>query len=150
MEKSTIADLITICLCILCLVCAFDIYIFFRSSSIPIVYWFERNEVVSYYSSHPFIQLPNWVLYSLPDGLWLLSYEFIITYLWKYQIKNKLYLSFTIGLPLFACSCELFQINGIIKGTFDILDLICYIFACLIGLSYCYYIKTKIYGKEIN
>ncbi len=75
----------------------------------------------------------DWMLYSMPDGLWLFSYMFIIDAIWNNH-KNILRLLFLWSLPIIAIMSELLQYVSIIPGTFDIVDLLCYIFAVIIFL----------------
>lgn len=85
-----------------------------------------RNSVINY-------SLYDWVKYSLPDGLWLFSYMFIINAIW-HDHKNVSYYVFIWSLPVIAIMFELLQYMAIVPGTFDIIDLSCYILAIVIFL----------------
>jgi uncharacterized membrane protein len=65
--------------------------------------------------------LPQWVYYSLPDGLWVYSFSSALLILWKGQYeKAKIWLF----IPLFSGSMiEIAQGLRIFPGTFDFLDL---------------------------
>ena len=55
----------------------------------------------------PIETVPEWVVYSLPDGMWLLSYMFAMEFIWN---------------------------MGLASGTWDILDLTSYSIAIIIYL----------------
>jgi hypothetical protein len=70
----------------------------------------------------------DWVKYSLPDGLWLFSYMFLIDAIWT-NYKHPMYNAFLWSLPIIAILSELFQFAGVVPGTFDVIDLLCYLLA---------------------
>ena len=71
-------------------------------------------------------KLSEFVLYSLPDGLYCASYILIMDAIWHREkgIVKNLIISI---IPIITISSELFQYLGVVKGTFDIYDLMCYI-----------------------
>lgn len=75
----------------------------------------------------------SWVKYSVPDGLWLFSYMFLIDIIWQNH-KSILYYIFLWSLPVVAIMSELLQYVAIVPGTFDIIDLVCYVSAVIIFL----------------
>ena len=81
---------------------------------------------------------PDWVVYSLPDGLWLLSYLIIIDYIW-HNSYGLMYYCFIFALPVIALLSEVFQLFGVVKGVFDIIDFLFYILALLFYLSIKYF-----------
>lgn len=72
------------------------------------------------------IVLPDFVIYSLPAGLWTASYLLAMYLTTKYQSK-KIRLMLALPLPISAILLEFMQLFGWCPGTFDIYDLICYI-----------------------
>ncbi len=124
------------------------IYVFLRTTDIPIVRFADDIGLRNASSTINASSFPVWIRFSLPDGLWLLSYEMFVSILWKYNCKSKYYLCFCLFLPAFAIVCELFQINGIVRGTFDMADIICYFFATILGISHCITFNYILYGKE--
>lgn len=74
----------------------------------------------------------EWVKYSLPDGLWLFSYMFLIDAIWHNEKKHILYYVFLWSLPIIAIASEILQYVEIVPGTFDIVDLLCYMMAIII------------------
>jgi hypothetical protein len=103
------------------------IYIAFRSLSLRLFSWFETaglNTITSFIRHIAFplkSHLPQWVYYSLPDGLWVYSFSSALLILWKGQYeKAKIWLF----IPLFSGSMiEIAQGLRIFPGTFDFLDL---------------------------
>lgn len=76
----------------------------------------------------------GWVKNSLPDGLWLFSYMFIIDSIWN-GIKSKTFYIFLYSLPFIAIGSEILQYFGIVPGCFDWIDILSYTFAiCLYWL----------------
>jgi glycopeptide antibiotics resistance protein len=84
--------------------------------------------------------MPSWVLYSLPDGLWVYSFSAMLYIIWKESIiRNKV-----IIMPfLILLTSEMLQYLKIINGTFDISD----IFISFI-MSVLLIINLKLYKNE--
>lgn len=82
-------------------------------------------------------KITAWVRYSLPDGLYCAAYILIIDAIW--HDDNRL-IKFTIIslVPLVTISSELLQYLGLVKGTFDVFDLICYMIPPMIYFIYTY------------
>ena len=74
--------------------------------------------------------IPNFIQYSLPDGLWALSYMMMMGTIWDDRNLQKLLLVYTV--PLVAITLELSQIFFSTLGTFDILDILSYSMAIII------------------
>lgn len=89
--------------------------------------------------------ITEWVRYSLPDGLYSAAYILIIDAIWKND--NRL-IKFIIILliPTVTISSELLQYFGLVKGTFDMYDLICYSVPPMIYFIYIYnsFISNKL------
>lgn len=75
----------------------------------------------------------DWIKYCMPDGLWLFSYMFLIDTIWDNH-KCVSYYIFLWILPVIAIISELLQFIMIVPGTFDIMDLSCYLMATIIFL----------------
>ena len=108
------------------------IYILFRASTLKIFTWLNylginildnniRKSALTI-SNH----IPDWILLSLPDGLWLFSYVSLMLYIWKNTItvQNLFWISI---IPAVAIASETAQYFGILQGTFDPMDLLLYI-----------------------
>ncbi len=122
------------------------IYVSFRNETLKMFSWFEAisiSEIISNYRllTLPLKQhLPDWFLYSLPDGLWLFSYVSIILLLWENTISKKNILWFSL-IPTIAISSEIAQLFGLVPGTFDLIDLLFYFLGTLVPLSI--FLKTQ-------
>ena len=119
------------------------IYIFFRSSSLLMFRWFEYIGIFQYiestrnslliYSNH----LPNWIIYALPDGLWVFSYTCFMLSIWTDFTTAKSVI-WTLFIPVFAILTEIGQGLNLIQGTFDSIDVLCYI----VGVAFPYILLT--------
>ena len=85
--------------------------------------------------------LPEWCYYALPDGLWLLSYILLINIIWNSHTWKSII--WIYALPTIAITSELIQLLDSRFGTFDIMDVICYMGAILL-----FELKTKIEWKR--
>lgn len=110
------------------------IYLGYRTETLLMFKW------VDYLGLSPWVKqlrtfctefpLPSWVYYSLPDGLWLLSYMLFMNIIWSKKEEIQ-YIIWLYILPIIAIVSEILQIfiSGI--GTFDIIDLLSYVSAIL-------------------
>ena len=122
------------------------IYLAYRSTSLQMFEWFNNlglHDIVSDIRRNANSNyLHDFVLYSLPDGLWIVSYILIMDVLW-YGDK-KMQIIWAGLLPAIGLSTEFLQITGIVNGTFDFYDILCY------AVPYCIYITFKSYQDEKN
>lgn len=108
------------------------IYLLFRTSTLTMFSWlkyFGLSETVNGFRNSTLAfgdKLPDWILLSLPDGLWVFSYVCLMLLVWHNSLNNKTFL-WVLFAPLLAISSELGQLLGLIPGTFDIVDLILYL-----------------------
>jgi len=104
------------------------IYISFRSVNLRMFVWFDAigiheliykiRELFNPFKSY----IPKWIYFSLPDGLWVYSFSYVLLLIWKDKLKVAivwLIIPFTAG-----CLVELAQLIKVFPGTFDYLDLI--------------------------
>ena len=70
------------------------------------------------------------IIFSLPDGLWAMSYTMLIFHL--RNDKTFKTLIWSILIPVIGILSEIGQLYYLIPGTFDIIDLIMYITAPLL------------------
>jgi len=120
------------------LLCGCAIYLLFRSKTLNIYHWCAT---LGFSSAIDTLRLwvqncnvPNFVRFCLPDGLYSAAYILLIDAIWHKDrgiIKNIIVLL----VPLVTISSELLQLFGIVRGTFDIYDLVCYSFPLLVYLS---------------
>lgn len=111
------------------------IYIIFRSEKLLMFRWFKflnLNHLIQHIRIvNNQYRFPNWFVYNLPDGLWIMSYILISIEIWNRKITpQNIFWIFT--LPLLAIISEIFQFLRIIRGTFDFSDLIFYILGIII------------------
>lgn len=121
------------------------LYLGYRSQELLMFRWVNflgLSNIVSLWREfcfrHP---LPRWCYYALPDGLWLLSYMLLINIIWNSHTWRSII--WTYALPTIAITSELIQLLDSRFGTFDIMDVICYMGAILL-----FELKTKIEWKR--
>lgn len=79
-------------------------------------------------------QPADFVVYCLPNGLWAAAYILIIDRVFASQpLRQRLY--WTAAIPLIGIAAELLQAVGIVPGTFDWLDVLCYSMPYLIYIG---------------
>lgn len=119
------------------------IYITFRTNNLLMFNWFENlglsNEIIFIRNLKNNFSFPNWVIYNLPDGLWLFSYTAILLEIWDYLIDKKTFF-WIFSIPLAAILSEILQLFKIIPGTFDLTDIGFY----LLGTIIPFYLLPKI------
>lgn len=112
------------------------IYILFRTESLLMFKWFRflnlENHIFSTRKIFK-IELPDWFVYNLPDGLWIFSYSLLMLSIWNFKLN--IHSVFWIFLmPFIAIISEILQFFKIIPGTYDIWDLNFYILGTLLPL----------------
>ena len=129
------------------------IYLCFRSDTLLMFQWLDSTLIKSFVSllrqnTIPFSKyLPHWMLYSLPDGLWLFSYVTILRQVWGYRL-SKQNIFWVIFIPGIAIASEIGQMVEIVPGTYDVLDLVCYFLGFFVPIIVCKHI-TRFKG-ELN
>lgn len=145
-NESNIATRKTIARCeialgIAFLACGCAIYLLFRSKSLNIYQWCMTLGITNMIDSLRYtVQdwcMAAWVKYSLPDGLYCAAYILIIDAIWKNDNRFIKYIIISL-VPIVTISSELLQYFGLVKGTFDVYDLICYSIPPMIYLIYIY------------
>ena len=114
------------------------IYFITRSDSIYVNQWLNSidhgNVLRTFQGLILNTQLPGWIIYSLPNGLWMLALILTIMTIWNFKVNVRsipwIILSVASGL-LF----EIFQGFQLIRGTFDIKDLFWIFVAAILPLS---------------
>lgn len=113
------------------------IYVIYRDRSLLMFNWFDAigigNAVNWLRSLFQGERIYGWVKYSLPDGLWVFSYMFIVDAIWDGQ-KNAISITFLWGLPIVAVFSELLQYFGLLPGVFDWMDVVSYMLAIIMFL----------------
>lgn len=118
-----------ICLSVLALFAGGIIYILFRTSEPVFFNWIRTTGSDTWlnmtrHDSLPLGMLfPEWIVFSLPNGLWAFAYALLITGIWSGSKSWLRYLWMT-SIPLLVLGYEFLQYPGIIPGTFCIQDII--------------------------
>lgn len=108
------------------------IYVGFREKNLLMFSWFEQlgisNEIDLFREVVKSESIYGWVKYSLPDGLWLFAYMFLVDAIWNGSKSINSYI-FIYSLPLLALLSEFLQNFGLVSGVFDWIDVASYLFA---------------------
>lgn len=127
------------------------IYIAFRSQNLKMFTWFnnvglDKLILAIRISTVTRINFPKWVVYNLPDGLWICSAILINAVIWNSKINTR-NLIWYLTIPLIAILAEFFQRFNLISGTYDFLDLIFYLLFTIIPIILIK-IKSAYYEKN--
>lgn len=110
------------------------IYLFYRPTTLLVFKWLNFTPVLKNYIIYlrpmVFIPLNDFIIYSIPTGLWSYSAQVTILKVWEKDHNNYKLLWILIFIVMIYFS-ELGQLIGLIRGTFDIKDL------CVLLLSTC-------------
>lgn len=128
------------------------LYIFFRSTSIRMFKWFDflglENIIQLIRSSLYNVKsnIPNWIYFSLPDGLWVYSFTSAILIYWDTnQERARIWLL----IPFFSgILSEILQYFSLFPGTFDYLDL-CFSLFCIFLSIFIINLNYKHYDKKV-
>ena len=124
------------------------LYLLFRSRQVLLLYILDATPL-----SHSISQMrgmasawqpSEWVVYSLPGGLWSAAYIMVIHSL-MHNLETRILWKWASVIPLLGAFSELGQALHLIPGTFDMADLVCYMLPFII---YSFYLKLKIYRHE--
>lgn len=91
--------------------------------------------------------IPDWIIYALPDGLWACSYTILIGTIWDFNVEKCLAIMAII--PLMGILSELLQCCNVLPGVFDWHDLVAYSLGFVIGIAYINRIRKIRINKEI-
>lgn len=110
------------------------IYIAYRKDTLIMFRWFNYvgfdfkliRKSINY-------SIPNFIKYSMPDGLWLLAYQLIVGSIWE-NILSKVSMFCIYSMPVVILIEEILQKFGLIDGTFDYKDILCYIVSVILSI----------------
>lgn len=129
--------------CILPLTIGGLLYLVTRTSSLHMFHWAEYLHVGLLVDQLRFAckealvtHLPSWILFSLPDALWMYAFTAAIILLWERKITGYVLVPLILGL-----GSEVGQYLKFVPGTFDIVDALCYLFGFLFSIGFL--IKSK-------
>jgi len=113
------------------------IYITFRADSLLMFHWLK---VIGIYKEvHELrslqilqnLDIPSWVKFSLPDALWLLSFNYILLVMWEFKVNSNSVVWILIA-PAVGLFSEIGQFLNVVPGIFDIIDLVFLILATVL------------------
>lgn len=79
-------------------------------------------------------QLPEFIIYNLPGALWAAAYILTIdSLMFRQSVMPRILVSGII--PVIGAVSELLQLIGLLPGTFDVADMLCYLIPYLLYLS---------------
>ena len=112
------------------------IYLFLRPVPFIFLNWIDFYDMALVHSLRPLTvplhtRLPEWMVFSLTNGLWTFAYALIMTHIWwgRRSFAGFFWLA---SVPLLGVCHELAQFFGFIPGTFCYQDLLAgFIGACL-------------------
>ena len=126
---------VKVSLAVLMLLCGSGIYLLFRSKTLNMYRWCASfglsDEIDSLRYAVSDWSLSEFVKFSLPDGLYCAAYILMMDAIWQKECGWIKY-AVVLSVPLFTITSEILQYFGLVKGTFDVYDLICYSFPPLI------------------
>lgn len=94
--------------------------------------------------------IPDWILYSLPNGFWAFAYYLLITGIWQGSSSPLRYFWFAT-IPILVLGFEFLQGAGIIRGIFSLMDLAFVILGMLLGALFELGTRKKCsYEKDLN
>jgi len=120
---------IEVILGIFLLICGCAIYLLFRSKSLNIYIWCSALglshiiDVARIYAMD--WDVPDIIKFCLPDGLYVSAYIIIMDAIWKKEDSHIKHIVICL-VPVFTITSEILQYYGVVKGTFDICDLLFY------------------------
>ena len=115
------------------------IYLLFRSKTLYIYQWGHAlglsntiDKLRKYVESWDVSEFGR---FCLPDGLYCAAYILTMDAIWHTDKRSIKYFIILL-VPFITISSELFQYFGLVKGTFDLYDLMCYIIPPIIYFLY--------------
>jgi len=85
-------------------------------------------------SEIPYIT-PDWIIYSLPDALWMFALMLVIMMIWDFRLTRQS-IPWIILAVIAGILFEIGQGINIIKGTFDPIDVICILICAFVPLLF--------------
>ena len=110
-------------------------YVLFREKNLLMFSWFNSlgiENLIDFFRNKILFNnlIPNWVKFSLPDGIWIYSLTSLMLIIWNRDMNKSKYIWLLIG-PLLGLSAEFGQLIDIIPGTYDNTDLVFCLFASI-------------------
>ena len=124
------------------------IYILFRPTEPVFLNWFRAIGIENWLGivreqSLSFTHvLPQWLVYSLPNGLWAFAYTSIVLIIWKGSSSFLKYFWY-LSIPILVFGFELLQLTGYLQGTFCLYDVTWGVLGITLGM-------LTVHGKNYN
>jgi hypothetical protein len=129
------------------------IYVCWREPHLRMFGWFEALGISNVVGSVRLASaplrdgIPAWVVFCLPQALWLLSGLLALHVVWGRRSGSG-FRSWALVLVLVALGFECGQLMGVIPGQFDIWDLVLLAFACFTAQGILSFTSTDGGGRE--
>jgi hypothetical protein len=122
------------------------IYLLFRPTHLTVFHW---AETLGFYSlilkARALIDIsyymPEWFVYSLPNGLWAYSFMFFMSFIWG-DVKSLSKTFFIVLVVVLTVGSEPGQLLGLVPGIFCLVDMFFYTSGLFAG-----YFLSKLYSK---
>lgn len=122
-------------------------YLLFRPRTLLLFYVLDAiglgGVVDRWRAAVPVVTEPEFLIYSLPDGLWVASYVLIIDGLFL-SLPAATRLRWAAVIPVLGLVSEVLQLVGLVPGTFDWADLFCY------GVPYLVYVCFMVKNEKFS
>jgi hypothetical protein len=120
---------LTILLSVIAVLSGGMIYVLLRPPGTVFYHWISDSGLDHLFSAAvlddqftPARPVPEWILFSLPNGLWAFAYSLLITGIWSGSTSRIRYF-WMATIPLLVLGFEILQFVRIIPGTFCMQDL---------------------------
>jgi len=139
----------TIAIAFTCVLMCGLMYISFRPDTLKMFHFFKVFGLLDYLEElqHNPARVPSWMLYNLPDGMWLFAYSILIACFWNFKIKDCW--MFVLVMPFICIPHEFLQGLGIMHGTYDPSDVLAYLLAIMAGFAYIYIVHSLAF-KDVD
>lgn len=128
MQMQKNSRVLALLLSIVALVIGGGIYLLYRPETLLMFRWTDAlhlNVFVEDLRQSMSIYSPSdFVIYSLPDGLWSMSYFLTMLSIWGNICKENI--AWFCLMPIIALISELLQLTSLMPGHFDLWDVVCY------------------------
>lgn len=127
-----------------CLLTGGLIYLLFRSKTLLMFSWVAYiggDQILNFIRDNTVCDLPDFVLFCLPDFLWTTSYILLIDAFWVAKKQRLIWASI---IPIVGMVSEILQYVSVMPGTYDFWDLCCY------SLPFCIYFILLSTNKKEN
>ena len=122
------------------------IYLLFRPVNLTVFHWAETVGLYSFILKARDLfniggYMPEWFVYSLPNGLWAYSFMFFMSIIWG-DAKSLSKAFFIVLVVALTVGSELGQLLSLVPGTFCLTDMFFYAFGLFAG-----YYLSKLHSK---